>query len=113
MSGTRLGGQRAAATNKERHGDDFYKRIGSRGGRAKTSKPKGFAANPELAAKAGRKGGEISRRTGVTTGQGKVKTYYDGTTKPKPTKELKVLEEERKDESNKKWFRFFRRNDNV
>lgn len=32
MSGNKEGGRRAAATNKKRHGDDFYKRIGQRGG---------------------------------------------------------------------------------
>lgn len=33
MSGTREGGLKSAATNKLIHGDDFYKRIGSKGGR--------------------------------------------------------------------------------
>lgn len=37
--------------------------LGSIGGKAPTSKPKGFAANPELARIAGHKGGRISRRT--------------------------------------------------
>lgn len=50
--------------------------MGSLGGRVKTSKPKGFAANPKLARKAGRKGGKKSRRTGVTTGEGQKKEYY-------------------------------------
>lgn len=36
--------------------------LGSIGGKTPTSKPKGFAANLELARKAGRKGGAISRR---------------------------------------------------
>lgn len=49
--------------------------IGSKGGQQKPSKPRGFAANPELARAAGAKGGRISRRTGVTTGQGKEKEY--------------------------------------
>lgn len=60
MAGTRLGGQRAAATNKVRHGADFYKRIGKIGGANGTTG--GFAANPELARIAGKKGGQISRR---------------------------------------------------
>ena len=65
MAGTSLGGKRAAQTNKDRHGEDFYQRIGKlsndsweKNGR----KPRGFAANPELAKSAGRKGGAISRR---------------------------------------------------
>ena len=65
MPGTKAGGKRAAQTNKERHGKDFYQRIGKlsnasweKNGR----KPRGFAANPELARIAGRKGGLKSKR---------------------------------------------------
>lgn len=36
--------------------------LGSLGGKAPTSKPKGFAANPEIARIAGYRGGRISRR---------------------------------------------------
>lgn len=61
MAGTVAGGKRAAQTNKERYGEDFYKLQGSRGGRA-TGK-KGFAINPELARKAGSVGGKKSKRT--------------------------------------------------
>ena len=61
--------------NKKLHGDDFYRIIGSKGGQTKPSKPRGFAANRELASIAGTKGGRISRRNGVTTGQGKEKEY--------------------------------------
>ena len=32
MPGNRIGGLKAAATNKERHGKDFYKNIGRQGG---------------------------------------------------------------------------------
>lgn len=32
MAGTKQGGLKAAATNKERHGKDFYKNIGRQGG---------------------------------------------------------------------------------
>ena len=41
MSGTVTGGKNAARTNKERHGEDFYARIGAIGGR--NSKTGGFA----------------------------------------------------------------------
>ena len=41
---------------------DFFRRIGSKGGRVKSDKPRGFAANRELASIAGCKGGRISRR---------------------------------------------------
>lgn len=51
--------------------------LGSKGGRAETTKPKGFAANPELAKIAGRKGGLKSRRTDIKNGEGKpIKRLY-------------------------------------
>lgn len=62
MSGTKEGGVKAAKTNKERQGDDFYKRIGATGGKNGTGM-KGFACNPQLASEAGRKGGKKSKRT--------------------------------------------------
>jgi len=58
MAGNRKGGLKAAKTNKERYGANFYQRIGEIGG--KRSHTGGFAANPELAKKAGQKGGKIS-----------------------------------------------------
>lgn len=61
MAGTARGGRLAAQKNKKRHGADFYKRIGSMGGR--NSHTGGFYADRELARKAGAKGGLISRRT--------------------------------------------------
>ncbi|HEU5186983.1 MAG TPA: KGG domain-containing protein [Candidatus Saccharimonadales bacterium] len=61
MPGTKPGGQRAAETNRKRHGSDFYARIGAVGG--KKGRTGGFYANRELAREAGRKGGLISRRT--------------------------------------------------
>lgn len=60
MAGTIEGGKNAAATNKAKYGDDFYKRIGAKGGKNGTTG--GFAANHELARIAGAKGGRISRR---------------------------------------------------
>ena len=71
ISGNKIGGLKAAATNKAKHGDDFYKRIGGVGGKALG--PKGFAVtkpcNCELftvthtiARCAGVKGGMKSRR---------------------------------------------------
>lgn len=73
MPGTKAGGMKAAKMNKELYGDDFYRRIGSKGGR--NGHTGGFAANPALARVAGAKGGRISRRTGVANGQGKTKEY--------------------------------------
>ena len=63
MAGTKIGGRKAATTNKEKHGSDFYARIGRKGGQ--NGRTGGFAANPELARIAGAKGGRISRRKKV------------------------------------------------
>ena len=63
MTGTIEGGRRAAKANKERYGEDFYRKIGSKGGQTISSKPRGFAANIELARIAGAKGGKISKRS--------------------------------------------------
>lgn len=60
MAGTKKGGIKAAITNKQLHGRDFYKRIGKKGGQ--NGHTGGFAANRELAKIAGRKGGLISKR---------------------------------------------------
>lgn len=61
MAGTVHGGIAAAKKNKALHGKDFYARIGAKGG--KKGRTGGFAANRELARKAGALGGSISRRT--------------------------------------------------
>lgn len=63
MAGTKAGGLKAAATNKARHGKEFYAAIGAKGG--KMGHTGGFAANRELARIAGAKGGRISRRKKV------------------------------------------------
>lgn len=69
MSGTKAGGQKAAATNKILHGEDFYARIGKKGGQ--NSVTGGFASSkrgadgltgPERAKLAGAIGGLISKR---------------------------------------------------
>lgn len=63
MAGTKAGGAKAAAKNKELYGSDFYARIGAKGG--KKGHTGGFYANRELARVAGAKGGRISRRKQV------------------------------------------------
>ena len=60
MVQTKAGGIKAAKTNYERHGKDFYKRIGRLGGQ--NGHTGGFFGHPELAKIAGRKGGKISKR---------------------------------------------------
>lgn len=71
MVGTKAGGEKARNTNYERHGKDFYKKIGSKGGQS--GHTGGFAANPELAKIAGAKGGSVSRRG--PAGEKKEKEY--------------------------------------
>lgn len=70
MAGTKNGGAKAAATNKNKYGPDFYARIGAMGG--KMGKTGGFASaqvgkdgltGRERARIAGATGGRISRRT--------------------------------------------------
>lgn len=61
MAGSHEGGLKTRNTNYERHGLDFYRLIGGKGGRRKV--PKGFALDRERARLAGQKGGKISRRT--------------------------------------------------
>jgi general stress protein YciG len=65
MPGTKAGGKRAAATNKKRYGENYYSRIGVKGG--SSSNTGGFAymkrmGMDEKIAEAGRKGGSISRK---------------------------------------------------
>lgn len=69
MAGTKLGGQKAAESNKDKYGQDFYQRIGKLGG-AK-SRNGGYASylvgpdgltGRERARRDGKVGGEISRR---------------------------------------------------
>lgn len=78
MAGTIAGGAKAAAKNREKYGDDFYRYIGRKGGR--NGHTGGFAANPELAKIAGAKGGRISKR---------------GSAKDKATTTANVTEEEK------------------
>lgn len=66
MGNTREGALKAKATmianlgGEEAYREYIIKR-GRKGGKAKTDKPKGFAARPDLAAKAGRKAGSMLR----------------------------------------------------
>lgn len=70
MSGNRLGGLKAAETNKLKHGKDFYARIGRIGG--KNGHTGGFAAmSPAKVSECGRIGGRKSSRAGIKNGCGK------------------------------------------
>lgn len=60
MAGNKQGGLKARDTNLKRHGANFYKEIGAKGGR--NGHTGGFAADRERARIAGAKGGRISRR---------------------------------------------------
>lgn len=60
MAGTKEGGRKAAQTNKKLYGKNFYAMIGRKGGQ--NGHDGGFAANPELARRAGAIGGKKSKR---------------------------------------------------
>lgn len=60
MSGTKEGGKKASITNKLKHGDDFYGRIGRKGGKA--GHTGGFYGKSEFAREMGAIGGKISKR---------------------------------------------------
>lgn len=65
IAGTKIGGKKAAKTNKEQFGDDWYAKIGAMGGKKGKVDGviKGFAAmEPELRKEYGAKGGTISRK---------------------------------------------------
>lgn len=69
MAGTKLGGQKAAQTLKERQGADYYARIGSIGGHnghtggfASETKGADGMTGPERARYYGAIGGKISKR---------------------------------------------------
>lgn len=68
MAGTKEGGEKAAKTNMQKYGPDFYKNIGAKGGKASTT---GGFKDKELARIAGRKGGLKSKR-GTRSGM-----YYE------------------------------------
>jgi hypothetical protein len=63
MAGTKSGGMAAARTNKLKHGPDFYREIGAKGG--KNGRTGGFAAGEEGRVRArvfGAIGGKKSKR---------------------------------------------------
>lgn len=73
MAGTIYGGKKAAQSNIERHGKDYYSRIGRKGGKRSTTG--GFASQKvgkdgltglERAKLAGAKGGRRSKRPPAT-----------------------------------------------
>lgn len=68
MSGTRIGGIKAAQTIKEKYGNDYFANLGRTGGM--NGHTGGFAANPALARVAGQKGG--LKAAEVRWGKGRV-----------------------------------------
>lgn len=63
MAGTKAGAIKARATIKEKHGEDFYHKIGKKGGTAEKTRPGGFATmSPERLKEVSAKGGSISRK---------------------------------------------------
>ena len=81
MSGTRSGGRAAAATNKAKFGEDWYCKLGRKGGSVSRPTTRMFHVDRNLARRAGAAGGRISRRgkaksSVARTGAGAV-TVYD------------------------------------
>lgn len=77
MVGTKAGGLKAKLTNLQKHGEDFYKIIGKKGGQnghtggfKSILKDKNGLTGFERARIYGRIGGMRSRRTGVKNGEG-------------------------------------------
>ena len=64
MAGTKEGGKKAVATIYQTYGEDYFSNIGRKGGSAGRGPDYkgGFASSHELAVRAGRKGGLISKR---------------------------------------------------
>lgn len=62
MSGNREGGLKAAKTNIEKYGKDFYSEMGRKGGSGHRPETRYFHMHPEVARVAGVKGGRISKR---------------------------------------------------
>ena len=64
MAQTKEGAKKAVFSIKERHGEDFYKIIGAKGGvkGAEHGVIKGFALDRQRAIEAGKIGGKISKR---------------------------------------------------
>ena len=62
MAGNKIGGLKAAKTNKKLHGKNYYKELGKLGGSVSHPGTRYFAMNPEAAQKAGEKGGKASHR---------------------------------------------------
>jgi general stress protein YciG len=60
VAGNKIGGRKTAETMIKRHGEDFYRKIGAKGGKVKCMK--GFALDRERAKWAGAIGGRVSRR---------------------------------------------------
>jgi hypothetical protein len=68
MAGTRAGALKGQQTIKDKYGvNEFGKSImhskaGTKSGKMKPSKPRGFAARPDLASSLGKIGGKKSRK---------------------------------------------------
>lgn len=61
MVATKEGAKKAAKTNIERYGEDFYRNLGRKGGK-NNKHPRYFELHPEVAQEAGRRGGKASKR---------------------------------------------------
>lgn len=63
MAGNKIGGLKAAETNKQKYGSDFYHNLGKLSWKDPNRKTGGFTGDPERARQLGALGGAKSRRT--------------------------------------------------
>lgn len=82
MPGTKLGGKKSSLLIKQKHGDDFFKKIGAKGGA--NGNTGGFFGDSERAKLAGAKGGAMSKRRNAVSDEVFIVAWY----KYKTTKEI-------------------------
>ena len=74
MAGTKAGAKKAVISIKEKYGEDFYQKIGRKGGQ--NGHTGGFAYDHELAVRAGTIGGKKSRRGPAKSKRVKIAVEY-------------------------------------
>jgi general stress protein YciG len=62
MAGNKEGGRKTAETMIKRHGEDYYRRIGSKGGSVSHRETRYLYVNREFASQIGSLGGKKSKR---------------------------------------------------
>lgn len=74
MAGTVAGAKKATETIKKKYGQEYFRRIGQKGGISGNTG--GFYGNPEKAREAGHKGGHRSKRGPAKVNREEYAAYY-------------------------------------